>query len=90
MQAVQLLGMKADDLAHHVDGGADGKDRVAAIFARAQFTQWQMRVQTRTRCDFGPRPGIPSKLGSSPQMTLPICLAGAVEAYSVREAGSAV
>lgn len=50
MQAVQLLGMKADELAPLKDGGEGGKEALEAIFKKAQFTEWQLRVQTRTRC----------------------------------------
>lgn len=49
-QAVQLLGMKADELAQYKEGGgADGKEALEAIFKRAQFRECQLRVQTRTR-----------------------------------------
>lgn len=50
LQAVQLLGMKADELAPLKDGGTEGKEALEAVFKRAQFTEWQLRVQTRTRC----------------------------------------
>lgn len=58
-QAVQLLGMTADELAPLKDGGADGKEALEAVFKKAQFTEWQLRVQTRTRC-----PQTPSTLRS--------------------------
>lgn len=42
--------MKADDLAPLKDGGAEGKEALEAVFKRAQFTELQLRVQTRSRC----------------------------------------
>ena len=47
MQAVQLLGLKADELAPLKE--AADKDDLEALLKRCQFTQWVMRVQTRTR-----------------------------------------
>ena len=47
LQAVQLLGVKADDLAPLKE--AAEKDDLEALLKRCQFTQWVMRVQTRTR-----------------------------------------
>ena len=47
LQAVQLLGMKADELAPLKE--AAEKDDLEALLKRCQFTQWLMRVQTRTR-----------------------------------------
>ena len=47
MQAVQLLGVKADELAPLKE--AADKDDLEALLKRCQFTQWVMRVQTRTR-----------------------------------------
>jgi len=47
LQAVQLLGVKADELAPLKE--AADKDDLEALLKRCQFTQWVMRVQTRTR-----------------------------------------
>ena len=48
LQAVELLGMKADELAPLKE--AADKDEFEALLKRCQFTQWLLRVQTRTRC----------------------------------------
>ena len=48
LQAVELLGMKADDLAPLKE--AADTDDLEALLKRCQFTQWLLRVQTRTRC----------------------------------------
>jgi hypothetical protein len=45
---VELLGMKADELAPLKE--AADKDDLEALLKRCQFTQWLLRVQTRTRC----------------------------------------
>ena len=47
LQAAELLGMKADELAPLKE--AADKDEYEAMLKRCQFTQWVLRVQTRTR-----------------------------------------
>ena len=48
MQAEQVLGMTADELAALKEGS--GVEAYEAVLKQAQWKEWQMRVQSKSQC----------------------------------------